>query len=144
VTAGPITKTARDLAHILDVIIDPAKKAPSGGSYVDSATGSWEGIRIGVLKPEDWYLGHDIVKYEKTATDQINGLVLLLTSAKDKEIEAAYSELKSVVKTVRPVTLISLADATSNGDKDIGKLFGALTYILSLQIMTDLDSRPRF
>jgi amidase len=70
-TAGPMTKSSRDLALLLDVLVDSSTtKVPDGG-YVSSVTGSWGKIRVGVLKPSDWYLKDPPLKYIKEAEDQM-------------------------------------------------------------------------
>ncbi|RFU74341.1 amidase family [Trichoderma arundinaceum] len=49
---GPMTKTTKDLAMLMDIITDP-ENIPSGG-YASRVTGSWEGLRIGTVDPEKW------------------------------------------------------------------------------------------
>lgn len=61
-SAGPMTKCARDIAILMDAMIDPskAKNVPKGG-YTTALTKSWEGIRIGVLDPKEWKMLPHIV-----------------------------------------------------------------------------------
>lgn len=47
---GPMTKTTKDLAVLMDIIADPE----TSGGYASRATGSWEGLKIGTLDPEKW------------------------------------------------------------------------------------------
>ena len=49
---GPMTKSTKDLALLMDVLVDASKTRLPGGCYVSRATGSWEGLRIGTLDPE--------------------------------------------------------------------------------------------
>ncbi|KAK5992138.1 putative amidase [Cladobotryum mycophilum] len=49
---GPMTKTTKDLAVLLDIMTDPGH-VPSAG-YISRVTGSWNGLRIGTLDPEVW------------------------------------------------------------------------------------------
>lgn len=54
-TAGPMATSVLDFANTLQAIVDPKllNKVPKGG-YAAAVTGSWDGIRIGALNPEDW------------------------------------------------------------------------------------------
>lgn len=70
-TAGPMTKRSRDLASLLDVLVDSAQEALPEGGYINSVTGSWDGIRVGVLKPSELYLKDPPLKYVKEAEDQM-------------------------------------------------------------------------
>jgi amidase len=70
-SAGPIAKSALDLANLLDVLVDPSKTNIPEGGYKSAATGSWGDIRIGVLEPEKWLFDTKLVKYEKQASDQM-------------------------------------------------------------------------
>jgi amidase len=49
-----MTKSAKDLAVLMDVLVDPSKTRLPEGGYVSQLTRSWEGIRIGTLDPEIW------------------------------------------------------------------------------------------
>lgn len=49
---GPMTKTTKDLAMLMDIITDP-DNVPLGG-YASRATGSWDGLKIGTVDPELW------------------------------------------------------------------------------------------
>jgi amidase len=70
-SAGPMTKSVMDLANLLDVLVDPSKTTVPNGGYAECVTGSWEGIRVGVVGPEEWLFPHEIVKFEKAAHDQM-------------------------------------------------------------------------
>jgi amidase len=70
-TAGPMTKCARDLALLLDVLVDPARTNIPEGEYLASVIASWDRIRVGVLKPSDWYLRDPPLKYVKEAEYQM-------------------------------------------------------------------------
>lgn len=54
---GPMTKTTKDLALLMDVLVDPSKTRVPEGGYVSRVTGLWEGLRIGTLDPEKWNFG---------------------------------------------------------------------------------------
>jgi amidase len=70
-SAGPMTKNTRDLADLLDILVDPTKtKVPNGG-YASAVTGKWDSIRIGVLSPEKWLHGEQVIKPVRSATEQL-------------------------------------------------------------------------
>ncbi|KAF2872776.1 amidase family protein [Massariosphaeria phaeospora] len=110
-SAGPMTKTTRDLADILDIIVDPNKTNVPEGGYSSAATGRWDSIKIGVVRPRDWLHGEKLIKPEPGATKQLI-----------KEVELAYKKLGTVTE-VKEVSLISWAEAAQNGDKVIDKCF---------------------
>ncbi|WVO18403.1 hypothetical protein L204_106119 [Cryptococcus depauperatus] len=111
-STGPMTKSVLDLVNLLDVIIDPSKTIIPEGGYKSVVTGEWGNIRIGILEPDVWLFPTKIVKYEKEASDQML-----------RDWKSAYAKLASVVKVVKPVRLISMDEATENGEKDINNAF---------------------
>jgi amidase len=66
-----MTKTALDLAHLLDIMVEPSRITKPKAGYASVATGKWTSIRIGVLKPEDWLHDRKAVKPVHGATEQI-------------------------------------------------------------------------
>jgi amidase len=70
-SAGPMTKSVIYLAHLLDVLVDPSETSIPEGGYTTFVTGSYEGLRIGVVEPEKLLFPHEIVKLEKAAHDQM-------------------------------------------------------------------------
>jgi amidase len=70
-SAGPFAKSAKDLAAMLDAMIDPATTSVPEGGYVSAVTGSWKGLRIGVLDPNDWWVPESIEKYNEAITKQM-------------------------------------------------------------------------
>lgn len=68
---GPIAKSAEDIAVLMDVLVDPARSAdvPKGGS-VPHLTKSFDGIRVGVLKPSKWHMPPLVVFPNKEADAQ--------------------------------------------------------------------------
>jgi amidase len=79
---GPMTKTTKDLAVLMDIITDP-KKVPSGG-YASRVTGSWDGLKIGTVDPEKWKYPSDVRKIldegmEKQLVSTYNQCCLVLT-----------------------------------------------------------------
>lgn len=70
-SAGPMTKSVRDLANLLDVLVDPSNEHVPAGGYISAVTGEWRDIKIGVVEPQLWLFPEVIVKYEGSATDQM-------------------------------------------------------------------------
>jgi amidase len=132
-SAGPMAKSALDLADLLDVIADPSKTTIPKGGYKSAVTGKWSDIRIGVLEPGGWLFPTKIVKYEKEVSEQMvkTSLPSLLQMHRChthhcfqmREWKAAYETLASVVKVVKPVTLLSVDESTEHGKRDINDAF---------------------
>lgn len=61
-TLGPMAKSARDIATLLDVMVDKDKTQIPEGGYASSLTGNWDNIRVGVIDPSEWMLGFPFVK----------------------------------------------------------------------------------
>ncbi|KAH8822071.1 amidase signature domain-containing protein [Xylogone sp. PMI_703] len=85
-TVGPMAKSARDVALMLDIMVDPSTTTIPEGGYVSSLTSSWDGLRVGSLEPELWLLPDSIVKPVKSATEQ-----------ELRETKAAYKKLKDIL-----------------------------------------------
>lgn len=58
---GPMAKNAKDVADMLDVMVDRDKTEVPDGGYKSCLTRQWTNIRVGVVKPEEWLLGSPIV-----------------------------------------------------------------------------------
>ncbi|KAI0100918.1 amidase family protein [Nemania sp. FL0031] len=108
---GPMAKSARDIADILDVIVDPIQTNIPEGGYAAALTGKWDNIRVGVVDAEGWMLGFPYVKPVKEINEQmLSGWTI------------AYRLLKENAARFEKVHLISIDDATANGTKDITNL----------------------
>ena len=86
--AGPMTKSARDLALLLDVIVEADSQGKPKGGYISAATGSWEGLRIGSLDPSKWDFPADLRKPLDGAVEQIVRSRIL---SKTKTIDSSSS-----------------------------------------------------
>jgi amidase len=136
--AGPMAKSTLDLVIVLDAIVDPSKTTVPKNGYQSAATGEWGNIRIGFVEPNHWHFTHKIVKYEKEASDQmVSSSFTNAYSArvinkcfKAREWKAAHEKLATVVKVVKPVTLLSLDEATGCEKKDINHAFSEKTSCL--------------
>lgn len=85
---GPIAKSAEDIAVLMDVLVDPKRSAnvPKGG-YVPHLTKSFDGIRIGVLKPSEWHMPPVVVFPNAEADAQSVILDLLRRVSGEKTFE---------------------------------------------------------
>lgn len=68
-TAGPIAKDVRDVANLLDVMVPRSVKGVD--SYVESLTGSFEDLKIGALKVEDWLFPPGVQSWSKGCKAQM-------------------------------------------------------------------------
>jgi amidase len=75
-TAGPMAKNVADIADLMDVLVEP-RLISGEGSYADALTGSFSDIRIGALRPEDWFFGPSLQRPVASATTQIVSLFRL-------------------------------------------------------------------
>ncbi|KAH6609834.1 hypothetical protein Trco_003180 [Trichoderma cornu-damae] len=109
---GPMTKTTKDLAALMDVITDPGN-VPSGG-YASRVTGSWEGLKIGTLDPEKWRYPPEARKVldegmEKQLVDQVRD---------------AYEVIKQHAPIFKDNVPLNTGDALMlNGDDALLKVF---------------------
>jgi amidase len=72
-SAGPMCKSALDIANLLDVLVDASKTNIPEGGYKSVVTGLWGDIRIGVIDPEKMPVPPYLVGPQKEVTDQIVG-----------------------------------------------------------------------
>ena len=70
-TAGPIGKTTKDVADLMDVLVDHDKTHVPEGCYASAMVSDWNDIRIGTLDPETWRLSECFLKPVPVATKQI-------------------------------------------------------------------------
>ncbi|TVY78523.1 putative amidase [Lachnellula suecica] len=112
-TAGPMAKSSEDLAHLLDILVLP-HDIHGKGSYAESLIGGFEDLNIGVLKPEEWYLGPSIQKVVPSATSQITA-----------DTYSAYAKIKRHAKSFQEVSLISPGELMVNGSHSIFDLIAA-------------------
>ncbi len=70
-SAGPIARSARDIAILMDVLVDrkQATNIPSG-TYISHLTGTFDGIRIGVLEAKEWHMPAVAAAPNKEVDDQ--------------------------------------------------------------------------
>ncbi|KAL2073935.1 hypothetical protein VTL71DRAFT_11261 [Oculimacula yallundae] len=85
-TIGPMTKCARDVAVLLDAMVDPSTTSVPAGGYISSLSSDWGGLRIGSLDPASWLLDDETVKPVKGAKEY-----------EIRETKAAYAKLKTIL-----------------------------------------------
>lgn len=66
-----MAKSARDIADLLDVIVDSSQTNVPKGGYAAALTGKWDNIRLGVLNAEEWMFGLPYVKPVKEINEQL-------------------------------------------------------------------------
>lgn len=70
-SVGPMTKSVLDLAHLMDVIVDPTKTSVPQGGFASAMKGSWADIRVGVLDPAEWNYPDFVTKPYEGTTEQM-------------------------------------------------------------------------
>jgi amidase len=80
---GPMTKSTRDVAIMLDVMVDPSKASIPAEGYVSCLSTEWKGLKIGSVNVESWLLSSLVVKPVESATKQE---VFFLGRASDQSI----------------------------------------------------------
>ena len=70
-SAGPIAKSASDIAILMDALVDPSKSSdiPENG-YTPYLTKSFDGICIGVLNPSEWRMPSTVLLPDEGAEAQ--------------------------------------------------------------------------
>lgn len=67
-TLGPIAKTTRYIADLLDIIVPPR---PSLSSYTTELSGAWSKLHAGALDPKEWPWPNFLAKLDPEAQEQI-------------------------------------------------------------------------
>ena len=124
-SAGPMATSVLDFANTLQAIVDPkmSAKVPKGG-YAAAVKGSWEGIRVGALNPEDWRLPTSEcakdVDFEKQQVSNHSCCCNQQLISKATDINDAYKTLRE--KGVNIQDPVSLAGADKLEDAGLFKL----------------------
>lgn len=69
-TAGPMGKAVKDVADLLNVLVDHSKTNVPHGDYASAMTSDWSDIKVGILDPEKWRTS-DSLKPVPEATKQM-------------------------------------------------------------------------
>ncbi|OAA77161.1 Amidase signature domain protein [Akanthomyces lecanii RCEF 1005] len=111
-SAGPIARSARDIAILMDALVDREKATNiPNGTYVSHLTGNFSRIRIGVLEPKEWHMPPVAVAPNKEVDDQ-----------QDADASAAYERLNSLVAIVKQVEVASLEELVVDGMSQIQRV----------------------
>lgn len=68
-SAGPIARSPHDIAIMLDAMV--GTDGNSNKTYTTQLTGSFDGIRVGVLNPRQWHLNDRLGPPSKDFDDQV-------------------------------------------------------------------------
>ncbi|ATY64985.1 glutamyl-tRNA(gln) amidotransferase subunit [Cordyceps militaris] len=111
-SAGPIARSARDIAILMDVLVDRTQTTNiSNGTYMSHLTETFDGIRIGVLEPKEWHMPTVAVTPNTEVDEQ-----------QDADVAAAYERLKSLGAIVKPVKVASLDELVVDGMSQIQRV----------------------
>ncbi|KUJ15904.1 amidase signature enzyme [Mollisia scopiformis] len=114
---GPLAKSPRDVAIMLDAIVDPSTTTIPQGGYVSQLSSELEGLKVGAVDVEPWLLSSFLIKPVESATRQ-----------EIDDIERAYKVLGEKLGASFHEN-IDLVSAKSVGeDADGIDHFGDLTY----------------
>ncbi|KAK5652964.1 hypothetical protein OQA88_9444 [Cercophora sp. LCS_1] len=110
-SAGPIARHPRDIALLMDAMVDPENPhAKPGGSYTAKLTRSFDGLRIGVLDPREWHLPSVVAVPNEAVNNEF-----------DREISNAYDKLRFLGVTVKEVRIASPDELEVDGMSQIGR-----------------------
>lgn len=143
-TAGPLGKTAKDIAMLLDVLVDHSTTNVPDRGYTSAMVADWTDIKVGTLDPEHWRLPDSFVKPVPEATKQIL-----------EDTKVAYTKIRSLAKSfhenlpLRPLSdfeydgkdaaqTLMTADLKENMDNYLGSL--QTSKVKSLQELVDWNS----
>lgn len=70
-TAGPFGKSAKDVADLLTVLVDPSKTNVPPGGYAAALGATWKDIKVGTLDSNIWTPNPEFVKYVEEVADEI-------------------------------------------------------------------------
>ena len=112
-SAGPMTKCARDLAIMMDVLVDPSTtKVPIGG-YTSCLNMLMADLRVCALDPTKWMLDEQICKPDKGASEQML-----------RDNLAAYKQIESHAKAFHwNVPLVSPSDLKAREEESLYDLY---------------------
>ncbi|PVH72323.1 amidase signature enzyme [Cadophora sp. DSE1049] len=111
-TLGVMAKSPLDVANLLEVIVDNAFLPPGG--HRNSLSGTWKGLRIGVLSPNKWFIPASFSRPNPGARAQL-----------DRETLAAYYKLHRLGANIQDVDLISWEQLVPSDNYGLFDLFAA-------------------
>jgi len=133
--AGPMAKSAQDLAHLLQVLVDPKQShhIPPAG-YSSALKFSWGNLKIGCLDPHEWYTQQD-----EDAIDEA------FFAEQRQAIKAAYQRIENEGANIQyPVSLISAEKLDIDGESALKNLWkGNLARLLNEHLASFETSNVR-
>ncbi|KAI9772633.1 MAG: hypothetical protein M1840_000227 [Geoglossum simile] len=88
-TGGPMAKSVKDMADMVDIIVDRSSPHVSADGYAQFLCGDWSDLSVGTLDPAIWYFEKDIQMPYPEATEQIS-----------RETRAAYERIRGMAKKI--------------------------------------------
>lgn len=107
-----MAKSPLDVANLLEVIVGNTFIPPGG--YRGSLSGTWKGLRIGVLSPDEWFIPASLGRPNPGARAQL-----------DRETLAAYDKLHRLGADIQEVDLISWEQLVPSDKYGLFDLFAA-------------------
>lgn len=112
-SAGPMAKSAADVALVMDVLVDREKTRVADGAYLRAADGAWGEVKVGMVDIEAWLGERGQSEVEKKIRAQMTS-----------DIDAALRRLEHQVKKLTPASLPSTSTLTVDGTMNISDCFG--------------------
>lgn len=112
-SAGPMAKSAGDVALLMELLVDREKTQVPDGAYLSAADGEWGNVKIGIVDTESWLSERGLSEIESEIRAQITN-----------DIDAALRSLGNRVKKLITVSLPSIPELTKHGTMDISDCFG--------------------
>lgn len=80
-SAGPMAKTVKDLANLLEIMVDHEHSKVPPGTYLDAISKTWDGLKMGSVDFAQWTYNASILKPNALATaEMVKHLLFEITS----------------------------------------------------------------
>ena len=112
-SAGPMAKSASDVALLMEVLVDRERTQIPKGAYLSAADGEWGDVRIGIVDTKAWLGEQGQAEVESEIRAQMTS-----------DIDAALRSLEHQVKKLIPASLPSIPELTEHGTMDISNRVG--------------------
>jgi aspartyl-tRNA(Asn)/glutamyl-tRNA(Gln) amidotransferase subunit A len=127
--AGPMARTARDLAILLSILagqdpLDPSSKEVAAPDYVSALTGDIQSLRLGV--PTNYFSEN----VQPEVTDAVGKAIALLESLGAKVLPVEVSDLDGVLDCMLAIAMSEAAAYHRSSLRNSPELFGDQTRLL--------------
>ena len=112
-SAGPMAKSAQDVALLMEVLVDREKAEVPDGAYLNAADGEWGDVNVGIIDTEAWLSERGKSEVESDIRAQMIS-----------DINAALRSLGHQVRRLTSTSLPSISELTKHGTMDISDCFG--------------------